>query len=246
MAELATQLNTMLDRLQQDLKRLSDFSSDIAHELRTPLSNMMTQTHVILSQEADARTYREALVSNAEEMQSLARMTSDMLYLAKTENGLNLSTSESVDLAFEMASVVDFYDALADEKGLQVRTSGNARVQGDRLMIRRALSNLLSNAIRHAASGSVVDVAITREADRAVLRMANDGQDIASADLPQIFNRFYRADPSRQRQESAGTGLGLSITKAIMQAHRGSVSAESSNGRTVFTLSFGVDAACAN
>ena len=237
-AELAVKLNTMLDRLQRDLKRLADFSSDIAHELRTPITNMMTQTHVTLSQPRTVEKYQEILLSNSEEMQRLSRMTSDMLFLAKTENGLNLPTPETVDLAAELAAVVDFYEALAEDKDLHVRVSGAGRVVGDRLMIRRAISNVLSNAIRHADPASQIIASITEDGREIKLAISNAGPEIPSAQLAAIFDRFFRVDKSRSRPENEGVGLGLSITKAIMSAHHGHIAAESAHGSTTFKLYF--------
>ncbi|HEX5803438.1 MAG TPA: heavy metal sensor histidine kinase, partial [Azospira sp.] len=149
LAALAKTLNEMLARLEDSFRRLSDFSSDLAHELRTPVSNLLTQTQVTLSRARSADDYREVLASNAEELERMARMISDMLFLAKAENGLIVPERRLVDLASEIRELFEFYDALAEEKAISLRCEGEGAVQGDRLMLRRALSNLLSNAIRH-------------------------------------------------------------------------------------------------
>lgn len=238
MADLAQSLNTMLERLETDFSRLLEFSGDLAHELRTPISNLLTQTQVSLAQQRDAAAYREILASNAEEFQRLARMVSDMLFLAKTEHGLALPHREAISLEREVQALFDFYDAVADEKGVHLRLSGRANVAGDHLMIRRAISNLLSNAVRHAPAESAVEVTIAQVEGATALCVSNAGAPIDVAQLPRLFDRFYRVDKSRAHPESDGTGLGLSITRAIMVAHGGTASVSSGNGRITFCLRF--------
>ncbi|TDF64121.1 heavy metal sensor histidine kinase [Cupriavidus sp. L7L] len=242
MADLAATLNAMLARLQDDFRRLSEFSSDLAHELRTPITNLMTQTDVVLSQPRDAAKYREVLASNAEELQRLARMVSDMLFLAKMEHGITLPSAEPITLEQEVAALFDFYDALAEDKGVQLRQRGSGRITGDRLMVRRALSNLLSNALRHATAGKPIMVTIVPRAqagaDAVDIVVENEGETIPPEFVPSLFDRFSRADKSRARPESDGTGLGLAITQAIMAAHGGAIAAESIAGRTRFVLTF--------
>lgn len=238
LADLAATLNEMLERLEEAFRRLSDFSSDLAHELRTPISNLMMQTQVALSRPRDADSYRAILESNAEEFERLARMIADMLFLAKAENGLTIVHGEPVDLAREVRDLFDFYEALADERRIALTLTGEGVVQGDRLMLRRALNNLLSNALRHTPQGGRVSVAIVRQEGQLLLRVENTGDTIPARHLARLFERFYRADPSRQHASGEGTGLGLAITQAILRAHRGEVSAASEGGLTVFTLRF--------
>lgn len=240
MADLAATLNAMLERLQRDFARLSEFSSDLAHELRTPITNLMTQTQVVLSQPRDAARYRDVLASNVEELQRLSRMVSDMLYLAKTEHGITLPNAEPIEVADEVAALFDFYDALAEDKGVRLTLRGRGRITGDRLMLRRALSNLLSNALRHTPAGKGIVVEITRTADAVQVAVENEGETIRPELLPVLFDRFFRADKSRARPESdgAGLGLGLAITQAIVAAHGGAIAVASEAGRTRFTLTF--------
>lgn len=238
MAELANSLNTMLERLQQDFSKLMEFSSDIAHELRTPISNLLTQTQVALSQRRDPDTYRDILASNVEEFQRLARMVSDMLFLAKTDHGIQLPNREHVALEDEVESLLDFYDAVAEDKDLRFRLVGTGTVVGDRLMIRRAISNLLSNALRHAHPQTDVELVIASQEDGISLCVTNTGDPINTSDLPRLFDRFYRADKARVHPSSDGAGLGLAITKAIMHAHGGSVVVSTAAGSTQFCLRF--------
>lgn len=238
MAALAADLNAMLARLQDDFRRLSEFSSDLAHELRTPLTNLMTQTQVALSQPRDAARYRDVLASNVEELQRLSRMVSDMLYLAKMEHGLDLPHKESISLGTEVLALFEFYEALAEDKGIALRLVGDARIDGDRLMLRRALSNLLSNALRYTPERGSVVVTVTRQAGEVEVAVENDGPGIAPELLPSLFDRFFRGDKSRARPESETVGLGLSITRAIVAAHGGSISVRSEAGTTRFTMQF--------
>lgn len=232
---LAQSLNEMLTRLEEAFKRLSGFSSDIAHELRTPVSNLMTQTHVALSRTRSADEYRGILESNAEEFEHMARMIADMLLLAKAENELVIPNRENVHLAAEILALFDYYEAVAEEKELQLTVEGNGEVIADRLMLRRALGNLLSNAIRHASRKTAIQVSIQTTQQDIAIHIANKGDPIPEEFLARIFDRFFRVDPSRQHR-TEGTGLGLAITKSIVTAHRGTIAATSSDDRTVFSI----------
>lgn len=243
LSDLASALNAMLDRLEDSFRRLSDFSSDLAHELRTPVANLVTETEVALSRARSADEYREVLYSNLEEYNRLSRMIGDMLFLAKADNGLIVPRQEQVDLAEETRGLFAFYEALAEEKGVGLALEGAGTMSGDRLMIRRALSNLLSNALRYTPRGNAVTVSIERlVSGETQLAIENPGEDIAPEQLSRLFDRFYRVDASRQKT-SEGTGLGLAITKSIIDAHRGSIKASSAAGTIRFELVFPVRAA---
>lgn len=235
-ADLAATLNGMLERLQNDFRRLSDFSTDIAHELRTPITNLLTQTEVVLSQPREGTKYRDVLTSNAEELQRLARMVSDMLYLAKMEHSLTLPSAEDIRIADEIRALFEFYDALAEDKAVQLELRGDGHVVGDRLMLRRALSNLLSNAIRHTPRLGHVVVSVSDEREGVTISVDNDGNEIPPHLLPFLFERFFRADKSRARPESESAGLGLAITKAIVVAHGGAITVSRIDERTRFSV----------
>ena len=240
LAELAASLNEMLARLEVAFRRLSDSSSDIAHELRTPVSNLMTETQVALSRPRDAASYRVTLESNAEEYERLARMISDMLFLAKAEYGqMNdwiAEHGESVHLAQEVRELFDFYEALAEENGVHLELRGACSAWGDRLMLRRALSNLLSNALRYTPRAGTVRVCLFERDGVSRLTVENPGQTIPAFHLARLFERFYRADASRQQSTGEGTGLGLAITQAIVHAHQGEISVASEAGITRFEI----------
>ena len=238
MADLAEELNRMFDRLQDDFQRLSEFSSDLAHELRTPISNLLTQTQVALSTKRDADTYRDILESNAEEFQRLARMVSDMLFLAKTERGVDLPNKELFSAAEDAQALLEFYEAVADEQGVQLSLRGDGHISGDRLMFRRALSNLLSNALQHTPARGTVQIEISETVEGTLVTVENSGDAIDPRALPRLFDRFYRADPARTHPASEGAGLGLPITRAVVQAHGGTVDARSQDGLTAFRMLF--------
>ncbi|MBL8348455.1 MAG: heavy metal sensor histidine kinase [Rubrivivax sp.] len=236
LAVLAQSLNDMLDRLQSDFRRLTDFSAELAHELRTPIGNVLTQAQVALAQPRDAGFYRSVLESVAEELDRLARTVADMLLLARAEHGAWLPRRAPIDLAHEVRTLLDFYEAPAADKWITMAFAGNAQIQGDVLMLRRAISNLLSNALRHVPEGGDVRVEISESADEVRLTVANTGPDIDAAALPHVFDRFFRAPTSRDAVASEGAGLGLSIVRAIIVAHGGTVSVSSTGGQTRFTL----------
>ncbi|AOW13342.1 hypothetical protein LPB72_09855 [Hydrogenophaga crassostreae] len=238
MADLAKTLNEMFQRLQIDFQRLTEFSSDLAHELRTPICNMLTETQVGLSQKRSVSQHEEILASNSEELQRLTRMVSDMLYLATTENGISLPNPEFVALENEVSALFDFYEALAEEKRIALLLTGEGGTIGDRLMIRRAISNLLSNALRHTFPNESIEVSINQTANGVTLNVINAGSDIPTNVLPRLFDRFYRADSARAHPQAEGAGLGLSITQAIMRAHGGEAAASSLGGKTLFSLRF--------
>lgn len=236
LGDLAGTLNEMLSRLEESFQRLSDFSSDLAHELRTPLSNLLTQTQVTLGRARTADEYRDILASNAEEFERLSRTIADMLFLAKAENKQLVPRPEPLELAGEVGELLEFYGVLAEEKEILLAVVGQGSVFGDRLMLRRAISNLLSNALRHTPAGGTVTVRI-EEAGDAVVRLAveNSGPSIPAEHLPRLFDRFYRADSARQRT-TEGSGLGLAITRSILTAHGGDVTVSSADGMTRFCL----------
>lgn len=236
LVDLAETLNQMLARLEDSFRRLSDFSSDIAHELRTPVSNLLTQTQVMLLRVRTIDEYQDVLASNAEELERMAKMIADMLFLAKADNNLVVPNLEAVDLRAEAEGLASFYEAVAEENSVALTVDGSATVTGDRLMLRRAIGNLLSNAFGHTPRGGYVRIQIGKNEDRmATIQVENSGETISPEHLPRLFDRFYRADPSRKRLAD-GVGLGLALTRSIIQAHGGSVSVRSADGVTIFEL----------
>lgn len=244
---LVSSFNFMLGRLEDSFTRLSHFSADIAHELRTPLTNIITQSQVILGKSRSLDEYRELHYSNLEELERLAKMVNGMLWLAQSEHGLLKPVWESLDMTREVRELFDFFEVLAEEKHIRLMLEGRAPIiKGDRTMLRRAMSNLLSNAIRHSPEGEGVKVRLdVSDEGEVLLSVQNAGPEIPAEHLPRIFDRFYRVDPSRQRQ-SEGAGLGLAIVKSIIEAHGGAITASSAQGITSFTITFSPSNCCSN
>jgi len=236
LTELATSFNELLQRLEQAFSQLTNFSADIAHELRTPVTNLMTQTQVALSQTRNAEEYQEILYSNIEEYERMAQMIGDMLFLAKADNATHPPHAEEIDLRNELLNLFDFYGAWAEECHVSLTLEGDTHAQGDRLMLRRALSNLLSNAIRHTSAGNSVTVKLSYSKNNVLIIVQNPGTPIPAEHLGKIFDRFYRTDPSRQR-DGEGAGLGLAIVKSIVEAHGGTIVATSDETSTQFRIS---------
>lgn len=244
--ELVSSFNTMLARLADSFRRLSEFSADVAHELRTPIQNLMMQTEVTLTSERDLVEYRANLQSNLEEFARLSRMISGMLFLAKADNKLLVPNRELIDLRSEVERLLEFFEALASERRVKLTQCGAATVKADRLMIQRALSNLLSNAIRFTPEGRAVEVTVAEGAGHQVtITVANPGVEIPAENLSRIFDRLYRVDSSRQGTHGESAGLGLAITRSIVEMHNGRIGVTSENERTCFmiTLSTGLDEA---
>ncbi|AZE77504.1 heavy metal sensor histidine kinase [Pseudomonas synxantha] len=233
LAELAQAFNAMLGRLDDAFQRLSAFSADIAHELRTPLSNLLTQTQVILTQPRPLEDYREALHSNLEELQWMAQLVNDMLYLAKADHGLLMPNREALNLGDEVDALLEFFTLLAEDAQVTLVREGTAHTLGDRGMLRRALSNLLDNALRFTPLGGEIRV---RMDQGVTLMVENTGDGIPAQLLPRLFDRFYRADPSRRAGSSEHAGLGLAITQSIVRAHGGRIFCESQAGWTRFVI----------
>ncbi|WP_038994364.1 MULTISPECIES: heavy metal sensor histidine kinase [Pseudomonas] len=236
LAELAQTVNAMLERLDDAFQRLSAFSADIAHELRTPLSNLLTHTQVTLTRPRSLDEYREALHSNLEELQWMAQLVNDMLYLAKADHGLLMPSRQQLALEDEADALLEYYAPLAEEAEVTLSREGQAPLTGDRHMLRRALSNLLDNALRFTPAGGEIRVTLEQLEGLVRLQVANRGEPIAPALLPKLFDRFYRADPARREGSSEHAGLGLAITRSIVQAHGGSIRGESAGGWTRFVV----------
>ncbi len=234
---LGESINRMLERLEESFRTLEQFSADIAHELRTPLNNLLLQTQVTLSRPRTEAEYHDALHSNLVELERLQRMVADMLFLARADRGMLELAVENVELAEEARSVTEYFEAAASEQSQSIRIEGRAQVRGDRLMIRRALTNLLSNAVRYSPPGSEIDVHAGGDPAGEFVQVSNPGVAMSDQELQRLFARFARRDDSRGR-EVEGVGLGLSIVDSIMKLHRGQVETESQAQHIVFRLRF--------
>jgi two-component system heavy metal sensor histidine kinase CusS len=231
LAELVTSFNAMLGRLEESFQRLSDFSADLAHELRTPIHTLRMQTEVSLAKPRSDDEYRDLLASNLEEYERLSRMIADMLFLAKAEHGLIVPQHEAIPLLDLGRQLFDYYGILAESQQL-VLEGDELTVRGDRLMLQRAIGNLLLNAIQHTPAEGRVALSVRQRDGAAVITVSNTGPAIPAAALRTIFERFIRADPSGE-----GSGLGLAIARSIVVAHGGSIAASSSGQLTEFAVS---------
>ena len=241
--ELAEEFNGMMERIDAGYRRLQDFSGELAHEMRTPVATLMGRTQVALSHTRTSAEFREVLEGNVEELERLSRLISDMLFIARADHNESPLQREPVELAEEAQRVADYLSLIAEERGVVVEVTGTAVVLADHLLVESAITNLLSNAIRHAFANSTVNVVIAALGDNTTLAVTNQGEGIAPAHLERIFDRFYRIDSARARLDG-GTGLGLAIVRSIMSAHGGRVMAYSRPGeKTTFTLAFQVDGA---
>jgi len=234
---LVDAFNSMLGRLDDSFRRLSEFSADVAHELRTPIANLTLQAQIALNEHRDAETYREVLYASLDEYERLTRLINDMLYLARADRGLLRPAQERVELAAEIDALFEFFDAWAEEQGIALVRDGQAATLGDAAMLRRACANLIANAIRHAPAGARVRVLLWQQAGQAGIAVENPGPPIPSAQRARLFERFYRADPARQRDPGqAGAGLGLAIVKAIVELNAGTVGVEAAGGVVRFVI----------
>lgn len=227
------QFNAMLRRLESAYVQLEAFNADVAHELRTPLAALIGHTEVALSREdRPAEALRETLTVNLEELQRLAALVSDMLFLSRADRGAAARCSAPSRLADLVRQVVDFHEAPLSEAGLRVHVEGDAEIAVDQALFKRAVSNLLGNATRYAAKGSTITVQLGVDAEgRAEVAVENAGPDIDAQDIPRLFDRFFRTDESRP-DGHLHHGLGLAIVAAIARMHSGHTVAVSGGGRT--------------
>jgi two-component system heavy metal sensor histidine kinase CusS len=234
---LATAFDEMLGRLEESFKRLSQFSADLAHEFRTPMTNLRMQAEWALMPNRSPDECRRTLEGSLEEYERLSRMIHSLLFLARAENAEMVLQRVSFSAAQETRAVIDFFEAAAAEKAVVLEERGDACLQGDAALFRRALSNLLDNSLRHTPAHGRISVSISKlEQDGAEVRVEDTGCGIAAEHLPKVFDRFYRVDPARHQP---GTGLGLSLVKSIMELHGGIVSLHSTPGKgTTFILRF--------
>jgi two-component system heavy metal sensor histidine kinase CusS len=233
---LVESFNTMLERLEDSFERLGDFSVDLAHELRTPLASVLGRNQALLLQKRTADEYREAIECNIETMERLSALVSDMLFLARAERAPSALSYERVDLREEVERLIEFLGVIAEERGVALTVRGDATAMADRGMLRRAISNLLTNAIRHSPDGDRIEIVLENSARSVCVSVVDHGPGLTREQSRRVFDRFYRADPSRAR-DSGGTGLGLAIARTIMRMHAGDVTVLSEPGKsTAFTL----------
>lgn len=241
LSELASAFDAMLDRLEGSFTRLSQFSADLAHALRSPINNLRGEAEVSLARARTPEEYQQILASSLEEYERLSRMIDGLLFLARADDPKAAVQRVRFDARKEIDAVREFYEALAREQEVEVVCEGNSWLTGDPMLFRRAVSNLLANALRHTPVQGNVRISLRSLADQTVeLTVRDTGSGIAPEQLPKIFDRFYRGDQLRT-QIPGGNGLGLAIVQSVMRLHGGSAAAQSRLGQgTTITLKFPV------
>lgn len=237
LASLAETFNEMLDRLEESFERISVFSADIAHDLRTPVNNIRGEAEVALARARTVEEYRDVLESSLEEAERLSKLIGDLLFLARTENPLKHVERQQVDVRELLTAVREYYEATASNGGISLVLAddgGPILAESDRSLMLRALSNLVSNAIAHTPPGGIVKLAAATDGAAIRIDVSDTGTGIPAEALPKVFDRFFCVDPSRSKS-SGGTGLGLAIVQSIMTLHGGTaeIASEPGHGTTV-------------
>jgi len=228
---LAETFNSMLDRLEESFQRVSHFSDDVAHELRTPVNNLRGEIEVALSRARSNEDYREILGSCLEECTRISRLIQSLLFLARLESAADGLQIERVDIGKELAKVQEFYEAAAGEAGIKLclATAGALPASVDRTLFQQAIGNLVSNAIAHTPAGGTVEIGACSDGRGLTVSVTDTGCGIASKHLPNVFDRFYRVDQARSGT-GHNVGLGLAVVKSIIARHGGRVEIESEAG----------------
>lgn len=236
---VAMSFNQMLDRLKLSIDKLSEFSSDLAHEIRTPINNIMMQTQVCLNKQRDNKYYKEVLLSNLEELNKLTKLISDMLFLAKNQKTSTIEHFQKINLRELFIDIIDYFEQYSTDKDITIKITGDAPALIDPYIFRRALNNLIYNAIQYAESHTTVEVEIFKRYNSSNILIKNKVNDTISNLTPQqlerFFDRFYRFDESRQ-SSGEGTGLGLAITKSIIEIHNGVITNYIINDTIIFSI----------
>jgi two-component system heavy metal sensor histidine kinase CusS len=225
LASLASTFNQMLDRLEESFERISRFSADIAHDLRTPVNNIRGEAEVALARARSAGEYREVVESFLEEAVRLSDLIGDLLFLARSESPLTHLRREPVDVGELLGGVQEYYEASAADGGVSLTTTVADKpiiAELDRMLLQRAVGNLVSNALANTPPGGAVVMGTRADASTICIEVSDTGVGIPAEALPKVFDRFFRVDSSRS-QGSGGTGLGLPIVQSIVQLHGGHV-----------------------
>jgi two-component system heavy metal sensor histidine kinase CusS len=234
---LISAFNQMLDRLQNSFQQLSQVSADMAHDLRTPIGNLMGQTEIALTQKRTETYYTTLLGSNFEELVRLSTMIDKMLFLARAENASLAINKMPLLLDEVLPPLADYFEGPAEERQITLRFSVAGTVLADADLLQRAVANLLANAIRYADSHSEIHIETQHQHDGVLLSVTNRGEAIPVAQQERLFDRFWRADSARHASKNS-SGLGLSIVRSIMQLHQGGCGVKCEHRQTTFWLRF--------
>lgn len=230
LVSLASAFDRMLERLEESFNRLSQCAGDLAHELRTPIGNLMGEAEVALVKNREPEEYRHILASSLEEFDRLSRMIDKILFLARADSRKEVLNVSSFDVAEAIREVVEFHGSLAEEQAVTIHRRGEAVIRGDRSLFQRVIANLLTNALKHTPAGGEVRLTVNAlEGESVSIEVADDGCGIEPVHLPKIFDRFYCVDHVRTGG-GRGSGLGLPMVKSIMELHEGTISITSQPG----------------
>nr|WP_234480148.1 heavy metal sensor histidine kinase [Erwinia sp. S38] len=236
---LAEAFNGVLVRQEKAWEQLESFNADVAHELKTPLTNLIGQTQLALSRDRSVEQLQNMLGSNLEELERMSSIINDMLFLSHAQTGKFAAQMAQVSLRNESQKAAEYLEPSLTERHLSVRINGDATAYVDRRLFTRSLANLLSNGSRYAREGSTIDINIVQSERFISVSVLNEGAEIESYHLERLFERFYRVDGSRT-QSSSNHGLGLSIVKAIALVHGGDVFVNSRDGVNTFGFTLAV------
>jgi two-component system, OmpR family, heavy metal sensor histidine kinase CusS len=234
---LIASLNGMLAGLERSFQRLSQFTADLAHDMRTPLANMRGATEVALARPRSTDEYQTLLASNLEECDRLSRMIENVLFLARAEHPQFARNLRAFDAGEELQHIAEYFEGLAEDAGVRIAVHGSAPLTADVELFRRAVSNLLANAVRYTPRDGFITLSVHADGTQVRVCVENEGVPIEASMLERVFDRFYRGDPSRGAA-SGSAGLGLAIVRTIMELHGGRAYAESDVRSTRFVLSF--------
>ena len=233
---LAIAFDDMLKRLDDSFTRLSQFSADLAHELRTPVANMLGEAQVALTRERTAAEYREILESTIAECERLSRIVDNLLFVARVDAAREPIARKRFDARAAVEKIAAFYQTIADDRHVTISCSGEGQIYADANLFERAVGNLLDNALRFTPENGSIQIALSEHDADFEVAVSDNGCGIAPEHLPRVFDRFYRAESSRS---SDGAGLGLALVKSIADLHGGSATIESKIGSgTTVTLRF--------
>ena len=214
---VAVAFDEMLDRLENSFNRLSQFSADLAHELRTPIAHIRGEAEVALTRPRSPNEYQAVIESSVAECERLSGLIDNLLFLARAEAAERQVHRQNFDARAAAEKIASYYEAIAEERQVRITCEGAATIAADVLLFNRALSNLVENALRHTPAGGAITIGLTTDAEATEVVVRDTGAGIAAEHLPHVFDRFYRADPSRTAE---GTGLGLALVKSIADTAR--------------------------
>ncbi len=233
---VAVAFDEMLDRLEDSFTRLSQFSADLAHELRTPLANIRGEAEVALTRPRSPNEYEAVIESSVAECERLSGIIDNLLFLARAEAAESKVQLSLFDGRAAIEKIAAYNESIAEERRLRITCRGEGAVYADRVLFGRAVSNLVDNAVRFTPDGGAITISLATNSDGAKITVEDTGCGVAADHLPRLFDRFYRVDASRS---SEGTGLGLALVKSIAELHGGSVAVASEPGKwTRVTLVF--------